>query len=90
VAVALLNNRSRTHFKLSMWRAAAKDADAAIALAPNEPKGHYLMGMALQHIKGSTEHDALVCFQKCQDINPDDTQNNKALEQVQFLVQSCR
>ena len=84
----LYSNRSATHLALKNYAAALSDADAAIILAPQWPKGYLRKGNALEQLL--RYHDAHAAYQQGMKLDANDAALNKCNEELSILLNELK
>ena len=84
----LYSNRSATQLALKNYSAALSDADAAIILAPQWPKGYLRKGAALEQLL--RYHDAHTAYQQGIKLDPSDTALVKSHTQLTLLLDELK
>ena len=84
----LYSNRSATQLALKNYAAALSDADAAIILAPQWPKGYLRKGNALEQLL--RYHDAHAAYQQGMKLDGSDAALNKCNEELSVLLDELK
>jgi len=74
----LLGNRCQAYLKVGRLEPALEDAQRAVALAPEWPKGHYRLGCCLQRLERPGE--AILAFESACQLDPKSLESRRALD----------